>query len=157
MGGPDWRSPLGQGRLRGAVFPLEPLVHPWQEGTSQVFLLYPTTLNPGKATWCPGHRCPCDITAVSSSTTLPASAPGQGSSNQKGYGHLNHCPRAMGSRCCVRLSQTSPPRGLGDAPWQGKHQMTSKTRGENGELGGGAWHRRECSLTPAFFTLLAEV
>lgn len=74
MGGPDQRSSLGKVRLREAVVPLKILVHPWQEGNGQVFPLYPTTLNLEKASWSLGHRCPCDIIAIPSSTALPAFA-----------------------------------------------------------------------------------
>lgn len=78
MGGPDQRSSLRKDRLRdrlcGSMVPRKILVHPWQEGNGQVFPLYPTTLNLEKAPWPLSHRCPCDITAVPSSATLPAFA-----------------------------------------------------------------------------------
>lgn len=57
-----------------SVVPRKILVHPWQEGNGQEFPLYPTTLNLEKAPWPLSHRCPCDITAVPSSATLPAFA-----------------------------------------------------------------------------------
>lgn len=74
MGGPDQRPSSGKDRLREAVVPLKIPVHPWQEGNGQVFPLYPTTWNLEKAAWSLGHRCPCDIIAIPSSTTLPVFA-----------------------------------------------------------------------------------
>ena len=82
----------------------------------QVFPLYPTNLSLEKATWSLGHSCPCDIMAISSSTILPASAKTSGAATREGYEHLNHCPKTMGSKCCVRLRH-SLPQEWGVAPW----------------------------------------
>lgn len=65
---------MRQDILTGTVVPLRTLVHPWQEGNEQMFPPSALTLSTEKGTWSLGHSCPCDITAISSSTALPASA-----------------------------------------------------------------------------------
>lgn len=122
----------------------------------QVFPLYPTNLSLEKATWSLGHSCPCDIMAISSSTILPASAKTSGAATREGYEHLNHCPKTMGSKCCVRLRH-SLPQEWGVAPWPREALDDFKDPGKEQGAGAlGTLHRDWSSLMLSSYVLIAE-